>query len=43
MHDSDTTLTAPELQGLAVELLVAASLCQFLQEKSIGHEEEPEG
>jgi hypothetical protein len=41
MRGSETTLTAPELQGLAAELLVAASLCQFLQEKSVGHEEEP--
>jgi hypothetical protein len=43
MRDRDTTLTAPELQGLAAELLVAASLCQLLQEKSVGHEEEPDG
>lgn len=32
-------LTAPELHALAAELLVAASLCQFLEEKSVGHDE----
>ena len=32
-------LTSAELQGLAAELAVAASLCQFLQEKSVDHEE----
>jgi hypothetical protein len=42
MRDSETTLTALELHGLAAELLVAASLCQFLQEKSVGHEEAPD-
>ncbi len=35
-------LTAAELHALAAELLVAASLCQFLQEKSVGYEEDPE-
>ncbi|MDQ0735677.1 hypothetical protein [Arthrobacter agilis] len=35
-------LTAAELHALAAELLVAASLCQFLQEKSVGYEEEPD-
>jgi hypothetical protein len=30
------------MHGLAAELLLAASLCQFLQEKSIGHLEEPD-
>jgi hypothetical protein len=32
-------LSSSQLQGLAAELAVAASLCQFLQEKSIGHDE----
>lgn len=32
-------LTSSQLQGLAAELAIAASLCQFLQEKSIGHDE----
>ena len=35
----DSELTAAELHGLAAELLVAASLCDFLQEKSVDHEE----
>ncbi|WP_104166166.1 hypothetical protein [Arthrobacter sp. SX1312] len=38
-RSEDSELTAAELHGLAAELLVAASLCQFLEEKSIGHEE----
>jgi hypothetical protein len=42
MRDAETTLSAAQLHGLAAELLVAASLCQFLQEKSIGHLEEPD-
>lgn len=42
MRDAETTLTAAELHGLAAELLLAASLCQFLQEKSVGHLEEPD-
>ncbi|WP_052273812.1 hypothetical protein [Arthrobacter sp. L77] len=39
-RSEDTELAAAELHGLAAELLVAASLCQFLEERSIGHEEE---
>lgn len=35
----ESDLTAAELLGLAAELMVAASLCDFLQEKSLGHEE----
>jgi hypothetical protein len=42
MRNAETTLSAPQLHGLAAELLLAASLCQFLQEKSIGHLEEPD-
>jgi hypothetical protein len=42
MRDAETTLSAAQMHGLAAELLVAASLCQFLQEKSIGHLEEPD-
>ncbi|MHA7241207.1 hypothetical protein [Arthrobacter sp. TMS1-12-1] len=38
-RDEGAELTAAELHGLAAELLVAASLCQFLQEKSIDHVE----
>lgn len=33
-------LTAAELHGLAAELLVAASLCEFLQRRSVDHEED---
>jgi hypothetical protein len=32
-------LSPAQLQGYAAELALAASLCQFLQEKSLGHEE----
>ncbi|MFB2582791.1 hypothetical protein ACEXQD_16210 [Herbiconiux sp. P15] len=32
-------LSPAELQGMAAELGVAASLCQFLQEKSVDHDE----
>ena len=39
MQDTETVVSAAELQGLASELLVASSLCQFLQEKSLGHRE----
>jgi hypothetical protein len=42
MRNAETTLSAAQLHGLAAELLLAASLCQFLQEKSIGHLEEPD-
>ncbi|WP_104179200.1 hypothetical protein [Arthrobacter sp. B0490] len=38
-RSEDFELSAAELHGLAAELLIAASLCQFLQEKSVGHEE----
>ncbi|MHA7219256.1 hypothetical protein ACX80L_10220 [Arthrobacter sp. MDT1-48-3] len=41
MRNTETTLSAAQLHGLAAELLLAASLCQFLQEKSIHHVEEP--
>ncbi|MFJ6000521.1 hypothetical protein [Arthrobacter sp. NPDC092385] len=41
MRDAETTLSPAQMHGLAAELLVAASLCQFLQEKSLGHLEEP--
>ena len=34
-----STLSPSELQGMAAELGVAASLCQFLQEKSVDHVE----
>lgn len=42
MRNAETTLSAAQMHGLAAELLLAASLCQFLQEKSIGHLEEPD-
>ncbi|MFJ6000879.1 hypothetical protein [Arthrobacter sp. NPDC092385] len=42
MRNAETTLSAAQMHGLAAELLLAASLCQFLQEKSAGHLEEPE-
>ena len=38
-RDLAAELSAAELHALAAELLVAASLCQFLEEKSVGHEE----
>ncbi|WP_434993185.1 hypothetical protein [Arthrobacter sp. Ld5] len=41
-RSEESELTAAELHGLAAELLVAASLCQFLQEKSLDHEEDPD-
>ena len=33
-------LSPAQLQGCAAELALAASLCQFLEEKSVGHKEE---
>ncbi|MEG9248956.1 hypothetical protein V6S67_12780 [Arthrobacter sp. Soc17.1.1.1] len=41
-REDEFELTPAELHGLAAELLAAASLCQFLQEKSVGYEEDPE-
>lgn len=41
-RDSESALSAAELHGLVAELHVAASLCQFLEEKSIGHVEDPD-
>ena len=41
-RSEESQLTAAELHGLAAELLVAASLCDFLQEKSLDHEEDPD-
>ncbi|PPB50937.1 hypothetical protein C4K88_03510 [Arthrobacter pityocampae] len=41
-RSEESQLTPAELHGLAAELLVAASLCDFLQEKSLGHEEDPD-
>jgi hypothetical protein len=38
-RDLAAQLSASELHALAAELLVAAALCQFLEEKSVGHEE----
>jgi hypothetical protein len=32
-------LTPAQLHGYAAELAVAASLCQYLEERSLGHEE----
>lgn len=38
-HPKSFGLSPEQLHGLAAELALAASLCQFLREKSVGHDE----